>query len=177
MARTAVKPIPVIDKVEVSVKKQRITAKGAKGTLEMEVNPEVQIAHKDGTLTFTPRSGGRDAIAQCGTARSLARNLMQGAATGYERRLALAGVGFRAQAQGKKLNLTLGFSHPVVFESPEGITVETPSNNEIVVRGNDKQQVGQVAAKIRAFRPPDPYKGKGLRYAEERLTLKEAKKK
>jgi large subunit ribosomal protein L6 len=177
MARTAVKSIPVIDNVEVTVKKQHLSVKGPKGTLEMNVNAEVEITHRAGTLGFTPRSGGRDAIAQCGTARSLARNLMQGAANGYERKLTLAGVGFRAQAQGSKLNLTLGFSHPVVFEAPEGITVETPNNNEIVVRGTNKQEVGQAAAKIRAFRPPDPYKGKGLRYAEERLTLKEAKKK
>ncbi|MDN5865152.1 MAG: 50S ribosomal protein L6 [Gammaproteobacteria bacterium] len=177
MARTAVKPIPVVDKVEVSVKSRHLQVKGPMGTLELEFNAEVEVKHEDGQLSFTPRSGGRDAIAQCGTARSLARNLMQGVATGYERRLALSGVGFRAQAQGKKLNLTLGFSHPVVYEVPEGITVETPSANEIVVRGADKQQVGQAAAKIRAYRPPDPYKGKGLRYAEERLTLKEAKKK
>ncbi|MGH8161689.1 MAG: 50S ribosomal protein L6 [Gammaproteobacteria bacterium] len=177
MARTAVKPIPVLDGVEITVERQRLRAKGPKGALEFVVNQDVKIEHAEGSLSFTPRSGGRDANTQCGTARSLARNLMRGVAKGYERKLELTGVGFRAQAQGKKLNLTLGFSHPVEYAVPEGITVETPSQNEIVVRGTDKQQVGQVAAKIRAFRPPDPYKGKGLRYADERITLKEAKKK
>lgn len=177
MARTAVKPIPVAEGVEIKIERQRLHVKGPKGALELAVNPEVEIKHADGTLAFTPRSGGRDAIAQCGTARSLARSLMQGVTAGYERRLALTGVGFRAQAQGKKLNLTLGFSHPVEYAVPEGVTIETPSQNEIVVRGTNKQQIGQVAAKIRAFRPPDAYKGKGLRYADERITLKEAKKK
>lgn len=177
MARTAIKAIPVAEKVEVSVKGQLLRVKGPRGTLELAVNPAVKINHRDGELGFTPREGGSDAVAQCGTARSLARNLMQGVATGYERRLALSGVGFRAQAQGGKLNLTLGFSHPVVYEAPDGVSVETPSSNEIVVRGADKQQIGQAAAKIRALRPPDAYKGKGLRYAEERLALKEAKKK
>ncbi|MGH8274040.1 MAG: 50S ribosomal protein L6 [Gammaproteobacteria bacterium] len=177
MARTAVKPIPVAEGVEVKVEHQRLHVKGPKGTLEFMVNPEVEIKHTKGALAFTPRSGGRDAIAQCGTARSLARNLMHGVANGYERRLALTGVGFRAQAQGKKLNLTLGFSHPVEYAVPEGIMIETPSQTEIIVRGTDKQRVGQVAADVRAFRPPDAYKGKGLRYADERITLKEAKKK
>jgi large subunit ribosomal protein L6 len=177
MARTAVKPIPLVEGVEIKLESRRLHVKGPKGTLELALHSEVEVKAEKETLTFTPRSGGRDAIAQCGTARSLARNLMQGVTRGYERKLELTGVGFRAQAQGKKLNLTLGFSHPVEFEAPEGITIETPSVNEIRVRGTDKQQVGQVAAKIRAFRPPDPYKGKGLRYADERITLKEAKKK
>ncbi|MGH8225129.1 MAG: 50S ribosomal protein L6, partial [Gammaproteobacteria bacterium] len=150
MARTAVKPIPVVAGVEISIERQRLRVKGPKGTLELVANAEVEIKHDADTLVFTPRSGGRDAIAQCGTARSLARNLMQGVTAGYERKLELTGVGFRAQAQGKKLNLTLGFSHPVEFTVPEGISVETPSATEIVVRGNDKQQVGETAAKIRA---------------------------
>lgn len=177
MARTAVKAIPIVKGVEVSIERQCLRVKGPKGTLELTANSEVEMRHDGDMLAFRPRSGGRDAIAQCGTTRSLARNLMQGVTSGYERKLELTGVGFRAQAQGKKLNLTLGFSHPVEFSAPDGITVETPSATEIVVRGNDKQQVGEVAAKIRAFRPPDPYKGKGLRYADERITLKEAKKK
>jgi large subunit ribosomal protein L6 len=177
MARTAVKPIQTLKGVELNIESQTVRVKGPKGQLEMVVNSDVAISTEDGTILFSPKSGGKDAIAQCGTARSLMRNLMQGVTEGYERKLALFGVGLRAQAQGKKLNLTLGFSHPVDYEVPEGITVETPSQTEIVVRGIDKQRVGQVAAEIRAFRPPDAYKGKGLRYADERVVLKEAKKK
>ena len=177
MARTAVKPIATLKGVDLAIEHQTVRVKGPKGQLELVVNSEVSVATGEGSVSFTPRSGSKDAIAQCGTARSLVRNLMLGVTEGYERKLALFGVGLRAQAQGKKLNLTLGFSHPVEFTVPEGISVETPSATEIVVRGNDKQQVGETAAKIRAFRPPDAYKGKGLRYADERITLKEAKKK
>jgi len=177
MARTAVKPIRTIEGVDISVESQLVRVKGPKGQLEMTVNPEVAIHHGDGEMSFTPKSGGDEANAQCGTARSLVRNLMQGVTQGFERKLELNGVGLRAQAQGKTLNLTLGFSHPVTYEVPEGVTVETPSQTEILVRGIDKQQVGQVAADIRSFRPPDAYKGKGLRYADERVVLKEAKKK
>jgi len=177
MARTAVKPIATLKGVELAIEHQTVRVKGPKGQLEVSVNSEVLLGKDETSVSFTPRSGSKDAIAQCGTARSLVRNLMLGVTEGYERRLALFGVGLRAQMQGKKLNLTLGFSHAVDYEVPEGITVETPSQTEIVVRGIDKQRVGQVAAEIRAFRPPDAYKGKGLRYAEERVVLKEAKKK
>jgi len=177
MARTAVKPIRTLEGVDVKVDSQTIRVKGPKGELEFIVNPEVAIHQGEGELTFTPKSGGDESNAQCGTARSLVRNLMQGVTQGFERKLELTGVGLRAQMQGKTLNLTLGFSHPVRYEVPEGVTVETPSQTEIVVRGINKQQVGQVAAEIRSFRPPDAYKGKGLRRAGERVVLKEAKKK
>ncbi len=177
MARTAVKPISLVKGVEVTIERQQVRVKGPKGQLELVVNPEVSVQQGDGQLTFTPKSGGNDSIAQCGTARSIVRNLMQGVTEGYERKLELFGVGLRAQAQGQKLTLTLGFSHPVEYQVPKEVSVETPSQTEITVRGIDKQQVGQVAAEIRGFRPPDAYKGKGLRYADERVVLKEAKKK
>lgn len=177
MARTAVKPIQTLKGVELNIDHQTVRVKGPKGQLETMINSEVAMSAEDGSVLFTPKSYSKDAIAQCGTARSLVRSMMQGVTEGYERKLALFGVGLRAQAQGKKLNLTLGFSHPVEYDVPEGITVETPSQTEIVVRGIDKQKVGQAAADIRAFRPPDAYKGKGLRYADERVVLKEAKKK
>lgn len=177
MARTAVKPIRTAQGVEVSVERQNVRVKGPKGQLELAVNAEVSVSHGDGEISFTPKSGGKDAIAQCGTARSLVRNMMHGVTDGYERRLELFGVGLRAQMQGKKLNLMLGFSHPVDYEVPAGISVEVVDQTVIVVRGIDKQQVGQAAAEIRGFRPPDAYKGKGVRYADERVVLKEAKKK
>ena len=128
-------------------------------------------------LRLAPRSGSRFAMAVTGTTRSLLANMIKGVTEGYERKLELVGVGYRAQAQGNKLNLSLGFSHPVVYQMPEGISVETPSQTEIVVKGSDKQKVGQAAAEIRRFRPPEPYKGKGVRYSDERVQLKEAKKK
>ena len=177
MARTAVKPIETLKGVELNIEQQTVRVKGPKGQLEAAFNSEVAMSTKDGSILFTPKSGSKDAIAQCGTARSIVRNMMLGVTEGYERKLALFGVGLRAQAQGNKLNLTLGFSHSVDYEVPEGITVETPSQTEIVVSGFDKQQVGQVAAEIRRFRPPEPYKGKGVRYANERVRIKEAKKK
>ena len=151
--------------------------KGSKGTLKLELNPEVELRQEDKTLTVVPRSGSRFATAVAGTMRSLLANMAQGVSEGFERKLELVGVGYRAQAQGNKLNLTLGFSHPVEHQVPEGVTVETPSQTEILVRGADKQQVGQVAAEIRSYRPPEPYKGKGVRYSDERVVIKEAKKK
>jgi large subunit ribosomal protein L6 len=177
MARTAVKPIATLKGVELNIERQTVRVKGPKGQLELVVNSEVTLSVGEDSISFTPRSGSKNAIAQCGTARSLVRNLMLGVTAGYERKLTLVGVGLRAQVQGKKLDLTLGFSHPVNYDIPEGITIETPSQTEIVVRGIDKQRVGQAAAEIRSFRPPDAYKGKGLRYADERIVLKEAKKK
>jgi large subunit ribosomal protein L6 len=143
----------------------------------MELNPEVELAREDNTITVKPRSGSRFSAAISGTTRALLANMIEGVTRGFEKKLELKGIGYRAISEGKKLNLTLGFSHPVVFEVPDDVTVETPSQTEVIVKGNDKQRVGQVAAEIRGFRPPEPYKGKGVRYADERVVMKEAKKK
>lgn len=153
-----------------------VTVKGPKGTLEQQLHEAVAINRDDKVLSFTPANEDQG-WAMVGTMRSLVNNMITGVSQGFEKKLELVGVGYRAQAQGKNLNLSLGFSHPVVFEVPDGVTVETPSQTEIVVRGCDKQQVGQVAAKIRAYRPPEPYKGKGVKYADEVIVRKEAKKK
>jgi large subunit ribosomal protein L6 len=177
MSRVAKKPVPIPSGVEVRVSGQLITAKGGKGSSELEVHPTVNIEQEGEELTFQPRSGGKGDRAMAGTMRSLAANLLLGVSEGFEKKLELRGVGYRAQAQGQRLNLTLGFSHPVDFPVPEGVSVETPTQTEVVVRGVDKQRVGQVAAEIRGFRPPDPYKGKGVRYVDERVVMKEAKKK
>jgi large subunit ribosomal protein L6 len=154
-----------------------LTIKGPKGSLSMEVNTEVEVSRQGETLAVAARSGSRFANAMSGTTSALIKNMVAGVTNGYQRKLELVGVGFRAQAQGKKLNLTLGFSHPVVYNVPEGITVETPSQTEIIVKGIDRQKVGQVAAELRKFRKPEPYKGKGVRYTDEHIVLKEAKKK
>ena len=154
-----------------------LTLKGAKGSLSMDLYPEVSVEENDSILSFSPKSGSKFALAISGTTRALVANMVHGVSQGFEKKLELVGVGYRAQAQGKKLNLTLGFSHPVVYEVPEGVTIETPSQTEILVKGIDKQSVGQVAAEIRHFRPPEPYKGKGVRYADEHVVMKEAKKK
>jgi len=177
MSRVAKAPVELPKGVEFSQAGNLITLKGGKGTLELELNPEVELSEQEGTLRLKPRSGSRFATAIAGTMRALIANMAKGVSEGFERKLELVGVGYRAQAQGSKLNLTLGFSHPVVYEAPEGISVATPSQTEIVITGADKQKVGQVAAEIRRFRPPEPYKGKGVRYADERVVLKEAKKK
>ncbi|MER3546148.1 MAG: 50S ribosomal protein L6 [Rhodanobacteraceae bacterium] len=152
-----------------------ITVKGPKGTLKLPPIEGVKVAIENGAITCAPANDDTsDKFA--GTARALLANLVKGVTEGYERKLELVGVGYRAQMQGKNLNLSLGFSHPVVFAAPEGVTIETPTQTEILIKGADKQRVGETAAKIRAFRPPEPYKGKGVRYAGERITLKEAKK-
>ncbi|MDE0790290.1 MAG: 50S ribosomal protein L6 [Woeseiaceae bacterium] len=177
MSRIAKSPVELPKGVEFKQNGNVVTLKGGKGELSMELNSEVELKSEDGTLTLAPRSGSRFAMAVTGTMRSLLANMAHGVTQGYERKLELVGVGYRAQAQGKSLNLTLGFSHPVVYSSPEGIDIETPSQTEVIIRGTDKQKVGQVAAEIRRFRPPEPYKGKGVRYADERVVLKEAKKK
>ena len=177
MSRVAKVPVEVPKGVEFKQDGSVVTFKGGNGSLTLELNSEVQIAVDEGAITVTPRSGSRFAAAMSGTTRSLLANMVQGVGSGFERKLELVGVGYRAAAQGKKLNLSLGFSHPVVYETPEGITIETPSQTEIVIKGADKQKVGQVAAEIRRYRPPEPYKGKGVRYAGERVVLKEAKKK
>ena len=177
MSRIAKEPVELPQGVEFKQEGNVVTLKGGKGSLSLELNNEVELTHNDNVLQIAPRSGSRFSTAISGTMRALLANMVIGVNEGYERKLELVGVGYRAQAQGKKLNLTLGFSHPVVHEVPEGVTIETPSQTEIVIKGADKQQVGQVAAEIRGYRPPEPYKGKGIRYAGERVVLKEAKKK
>jgi large subunit ribosomal protein L6 len=177
MSRIAKNPVELPKGVEFKQEGNVITLKGGKGELSMELNSEVELSQGDGVLKFAPRSGSRFAMAITGTMRSLFANMAHGVAEGFEKKLELVGVGYRAQAQGKSLNLQLGFSHPVVYVAPEGISIETPSQTEILIKGTDKQVVGQVAAEIRRFRPPEPYKGKGVRYADERVVLKEAKKK
>lgn len=177
MSRIAKAAVTIASGVEVSISGQEVTVKGKNGTLTRVFNDAVAIAQEDSTLTTSPKEGVANGWAQAGTANSLLNSMVKGVSEGFEKKLQLLGVGYRAQAQGSKLNLTLGFSHPVVYEMPEGITVQTPTQTEIVVTGSDKQVVGQVAANIRAYRPPEPYKGKGVRYADENVRRKEAKKK
>jgi len=177
MSRIAKAPVELPQGTEFKLEGNVVTIKGSKGALSLELNSEVELKEEEGALKVAPRSGSRFAMAVTGTTRSLLANMVQGVTEGFERKLELVGVGYRAQVQGSKLNLTLGFSHPVVYEVPEGVSVETPSQTEIVIKGSDKQKVGQAAAEIRRFRPPEPYKGKGVRYSDERVRLKEAKKK
>ena len=175
MSRIANKPVQIPSGVEVKVDGQKISAKGSVGQLNLLVHPSVSVVQEDGTLAVN--TSDQQAMAMAGTMRSLINNLVEGVSKGFERKLELVGVGYRAQAKGKTLVLSLGFSHPVDYAVPEGVTIETPSQTEIVVKGADKQKVGQVAAEIRAYRPPEPYKGKGVKYADERIIRKEAKKK
>jgi large subunit ribosomal protein L6 len=177
MSRIANMPVPVPASVEIAENGQMLTVKGPKGTLEHRIHDLVEVKREDAGLNFGARSDTTQAKALAGTTRSIVNNMVVGVSDGFEKKLELIGVGYRAQAKGKVLNLTLGFSHPIDYELPDGVTAETPSQTEIVVKGNDKQQVGQVAAEIRAFRPPEPYKGKGVRYADEVVIRKEAKKK
>jgi len=177
MSRIAKEPVELPQGVEFNLSGTTASMKGSKGQLSMEVNSEVELKQEDNTLTVSPRSGSRFSTAVAGTTRALLANMAQGVSEGFEKKLELVGVGYRAATQGNKLNLTLGFSHPVVYDVPEGISIETPSQTEVVVKGTDKQKVGQVAAEIRRFRPPEPYKGKGVRYSDERVVIKEAKKK
>ncbi|MEM7253667.1 MAG: 50S ribosomal protein L6 [Pseudomonadota bacterium] len=177
MSRIASAPVAIPSGVDIKVSGSRLTVKGKKGELSQDFHPDVVFEQDGDELKFRGRNASKGAVAQAGTARSLANNMVTGVHDGFERRLTLVGVGYRAQVQGKKLNLSLGFSHPVAFEPPDGISIETPSQTEVVVSGIDKQVVGQVAAKIRAYRPPEPYKGKGVRYADEQVVRKEAKKK
>jgi len=177
MSRIAKYPVELPQGVEFNLSGTAVSIKGGNGTLSMELNSEVELVQEDNMVTIKPRSGSRFSNAIAGTTRALLANMVQGVTKGFEKKLELKGVGYRANTEGKKLNLTLGFSHPVVFEVPEGITIETPSQTEVIVKGNDKQKVGQVAAEIRRFRPPEPYKGKGVRYSDERVVIKEAKKK
>jgi large subunit ribosomal protein L6 len=177
MSRVANNPIPVPQGVEVILDGSNVSVKGSKGELTLVLHEGVAVDRDGDTLRVSARDEEADSRAMAGTMRSLLNNMVIGVSEGYERRLTINGVGYRAQAQGKSLALTLGFSHPVQYPVPEGIDVETPSNTEILVKGVDKQLVGQVSAEIRAFRPPEPYKGKGVRYADERVRRKEAKKK
>lgn len=177
MSRVARKPVTVPKGVEVKLNDQALSVKGPKGQLDFTVHGLVGVEINDGVLTVTPKQGSKEAGALAGTTRAVVQNMVTGVSDGFTKKLELVGVGYRAQAQGKKLNLTLGFSHPVVYELPEGVTAETPSQTEIVVKGFDKQKVGQVAAEIRAYRPPEPYKGKGVKYADEVIVRKDAKKK
>ena len=175
MSRIGNQPIPLPDKVEVTLVPGGITIKGPLGTLSRTFGSELSIEKSGDTLVC--KAANEEARPMHGTLRALVANMVKGVTSGYERRLTLVGVGFRAQAAGDKINLSLGFSHPVVHTMPKGVKVETPVQTEIVVKGIDKQQVGQVAAEIRAYRPPEPYKGKGVRYAGERVKIKETKKK
>ncbi|QOC23390.1 50S ribosomal protein L6 [Wenzhouxiangella sp. AB-CW3] len=174
MSRIANSPIELPKGVEFTESNGAIRVKGSGGTLEMDLHPAVEVSLEEGVVSVRPLKDSDMAMA--GTMRALIANMVHGVTDGFERKLNLVGVGYRAQVQGKKLNLQLGFSHPVDFEIPDGVTVETPSQTEVVVKGCSKQLVGQVAAEIRAFRPPEPYKGKGVRYADERVVMKEAKK-
>ena len=177
MSRVAKAPVTVPAGVTITLNGQNLTVKGKNGELTLNVNPAVEVVIEGDVLRTNPRDGIANADAQAGTARALINNLVTGVTEGYTQKLELVGVGYRAKAEGKVLNLSLGFSHPVAFEIPAGITIETPSQTEVLVKGSDKQLVGQVAANIRAYRKPEPYKGKGVRYANENVRRKEAKKK
>ena len=176
MSRIANNPITIPSGVEVTISNNCLTVKGSKGELSHEAHPLVNVKQEDNTLVFSARNNSKSATALTGTTRALLQNIVTGVTEGYERKLEINGVGYRAEAKGKVLNLTLGYSHPVNFPIPEGITIETPSQTEIIIKGADKQQVGQVAANIRDYRPPEPYKGKGVKYSDEIIIRKEAKK-
>ena len=177
MSRIAKKPIELPKGVEFSMKGREVSAEGAKGSLTVTLHDAVELTQEENVLTFSPRDSRQSSLAVTGTMRSVVNNIIEGVANGFEKKLQLIGVGYRAQAQGKQLNLSLGLSHPVNYPVPDGIEIETPAATEIVVRGCDKQQVGQVCAEIRAYRPPEPYKGKGVKYSDEIVVRKEAKKK
>jgi len=177
MSRVARNPINLPSGVEATIANGQVSVKGPLGTLNQSLSSNVKIERVENRLEFTAVDGSIQANAMSGTMRALVANMVQGVSKGFERRLNLVGVGYRAQAQGDKLNLTLGFSHPVVHAMPKGIKVETPTQTEIVIKGIDKQQVGEVAAQVRAYRRPEPYKGKGVRYSDEVIVLKETKKK
>ena len=177
MSRIAKAPIKLPSGVDVNIAGQDVTVKGKNGTLSISLNDAVAVNQAENVLTFEPREGASDGWAQAGTARAIVNNMVTGVAAGFEKKLTLIGVGYRAQVQGSAINLTLGFSHPVVYNLPQGVTAETPSQTEIVLKSEDKQLLGQVAAEIRAYRPPEPYKGKGVRYSDEYVRRKEAKKK
>ncbi len=177
MSRVAKNPVPVPAGVEVTISAAEIAVKGPLGTLRQQLTEAVSVEREGDALVCKARDGVANANAMSGTVRALVANMVSGVTKGFERKLTLVGVGYRAQAQGDKLNLSLGFSHPVVHQMPAGVKVETPTQTEVVIKGIDKQQVGQVAAEVRAYRAPEPYKGKGVRYSDEVVVLKETKKK
>ncbi|WP_353152234.1 50S ribosomal protein L6 [Herminiimonas fonticola] len=177
MSRVGKMPIALPSGAEATITAAQITVKGPLGSLSQALNGLVQIENASGTLNFKPANDSREANAMSGTLRALVNNMVNGVTKGFEKKLTLVGVGFRAAAQGDKLNLSLGFSHPVVHSMPAGIKVETPTQTEILIKGIDRQSVGQVAAEVRAYRPPEPYKGKGVRYSDEVVVIKETKKK
>ncbi len=177
MSRVGKMPVAIPQGVDIAISADKITVKGANGTLERLLHPLVALKNDAGKITFTAANDSQDADALSGTFRALVANMVSGVSKGFEKKLSLVGVGFRAQAAGQKLNLQIGYSHPVVKEMPAGIKVATPTQTEIVISGADRQVVGQLAAEVRAFRPPEPYKGKGIRYVGERVVIKETKKK
>jgi large subunit ribosomal protein L6 len=177
MSRVGKMPVNVPAGVDVSVKDSQISVKGAGGALSINANALVVVKNEAGKLSFAPANESREANAMSGTMRQLVNNMVVGVTKGFEKKLTLVGVGYKAQASGTKLNLTVGYSHPVNFDMPAGIKVETPAPTEILIKGADRQRVGQIAAEIRAVRPPEPYKGKGIRYSDEKITIKETKKK
>jgi large subunit ribosomal protein L6 len=177
MSRVARMPVPVPKGVEVNLAAESISVKGPLGTLNQRVNTKVRIIREGDELKFAAADESREAAALSGTYRALVSNMVTGVTKGFERKLALVGTGYRAQAQGTNLNLSLGFSHPIVYRLPDGVKAETPTQTEIVIKGSDRQKVGQVAAEIRGYKPPEPYKGKGVRYSDEKVALKEVKKK
>jgi large subunit ribosomal protein L6 len=177
MSRIAKYPVPVPDKVQVTVDKGEVTVKGPLGTLKQAITREVVVKLEGNHVTFAAADESKAANAMSGTLRATVANMVRGVKDGFQKKLTLVGVGYRAQAQGTKLNLSLGFSHPIVHVLPEGVKAETPTQTEIVIKGVDRQRVGQVAAEVRAYKPPEPYKGKGVRYSDERVVIKETKKK
>ena len=177
MSRVGKMPVNLPQGVDVSIKDDQINVKGALGALALMQNSLVTITNDAGKLTFAPANASREANAMSGTMRQLVNNMVTGVTKGFEKKLSLIGVGYKAQAAGVKLNLTVGYSHAVVMDMPAGITVATPTPTEIVIKGSDRQRVGQIAAEVRAVRPPEPYKGKGIRYSDEKITIKETKKK
>jgi len=177
MSRVGKMPVTVPQGVDVSIKEDQISVKGTGGTLSVANNTLVTVKNEGGKLTFVPANESREANAMSGTMRQLVNNMVVGVTKGFEKKLSLVGVGYKAQAKGAKLNLAVGFSHPVNIDMPTGIKVETPAPTEIIIKGADRQRVGQIAAEIRAIRPPEPYKGKGIRYSDERIVIKETKKK
>ena len=177
MSRIAKYPVPVPDKVQVTVDKGEVTVKGPLGTLKQAIGRQVVVKLEGDKVTFAAADDSQAANAMSGTLRATVANMVSGVKDGFQKKLTLVGVGYRAQAQGSKLNLSLGFSHPIVYALPEGVKAETPTQTEIVIKGVDRQKVGQVAAEVRAYKPPEPYKGKGVRYADERVVIKETKKK
>ncbi len=177
MSRIGKQAVVVPAGVEVAIKADQIAVKGALGALELPLNPLVKVANNNGSLSFSAANESREADAMSGTMRQLVNNMVQGVSKGFEKKLNLIGVGYKAAAQGTKLNLNVGFSHPVDIQMPAGIKVETPTPTEIVIKGADRQRVGQIASEVRAVRPPEPYKGKGIRYSDEKVVIKETKKK